>query len=123
MKRFVSKIKSRAKLNNVGSTMVEVLVAFTVLALVLASLLGIVKLSGTFLAKSEQMVHKQEEFNRLYYKKDVMGEEMETVSFTLQIEEETSIPLDHLKIERYNSVDNLGMEDFQYTVYKFKRKE
>lgn len=123
MKKFTCILKKRAKLNNNGSTMVEVLIAFTVLAIVLASLLGVVKLSGQFLAKSERMVAKQEEFVSLYYKKDTTGTKVDDVLFTLEIEGETEIPLTNIGLEKYNSENDLGMEDFPLTVYKFKRKD
>jgi hypothetical protein len=62
---FMKKLK-----NNDGSTMVEVLVSFTVLMIIMVSLYGIVRVSTNMLMKSKDFLTTQQEFSGEYYKKN-----------------------------------------------------
>lgn len=119
MKHFYNKLK----LNNQGSTMVEVLVGFTILVLVVVEcMVHIVGMSNEMVKNSKDLVNDMHTLNEQMYTKEVLATDntnentgytkLSGVTVTLHIKEntslnikETELPMKHAVIDRYNCVD------------------
>ena len=75
-KKVVMRLSKNKKINlrapgrpfdNRGTTIVEIIIAFTMVGIVMTAFTGVIMLSYNFLAKSEQMVEAQEVFSEQFY--------------------------------------------------------
>ncbi|MBQ9608260.1 MAG: hypothetical protein IJV15_02310 [Lachnospiraceae bacterium] len=111
---MINKNKTYFKSNNRGSTMVEVLVGFTILVMVLVEcMVHIVGVSSDMVEKSVDMQNAQTILTREMYQKDIAYEDISNVTFTLSINKdktnvnanrakEVSIPL-NADLKKYHS--------------------
>lgn len=125
------------KRNNSGSTMVEVLVGFTLLSVLLASMNQIIKVSGNMLSNTHDMVVQQREFEYLRYKKDATYYEVKDLDISLKLDssktsglnmaQDVTLSLDDYVIERISSknidFDDISEgEDTGLVFYRLRRK-
>lgn len=73
--------------NNRGTTMVEVLVGFTLLMILLSSLSHIIKVSSELFFSAKDMLVRESTFNENIAKKDAVFTEIEDVELTFTIDE------------------------------------
>lgn len=115
----------KKKLNNNGSTMVEVLVSFTVLMIITAGLMGIIKVSSNLVMESKDLLKAQDEFTQEYYKTDYGELEKKDITGSDVILEQTdkqgnktgvSIVLDHAQVSTISEKE----EGSAYTIYRIK---
>lgn len=106
----------KAKLNNAGSTMVEVLVGFTILVIIIVEcMVHLVGVSSNMIEKSKDMDHDIRTLNARMYEKDADYQKLENVSFTLTVDRDktnasnkaldVSINLDHANIYRFDCLE------------------
>lgn len=63
------KKQTKLKMNNSGSTMVEVLIGFVLLMILMASIVGIINLSSDLQMEAKDILDVQEQFQKEIYKK------------------------------------------------------
>lgn len=86
---MIKKVIKYLKLNNQGSTMVEVLVGFTILVIVLVEcMVHIVGVSSEMVEKSVDMQNDRTTINRQMYQKDADYTTIEGAKLVLTIDEE-----------------------------------
>ncbi|MBQ8913691.1 MAG: hypothetical protein IJ054_06575 [Lachnospiraceae bacterium] len=86
---MIKKVIRDLKLNNQGSTMVEVLVGFTILVIVLVEcMVHIVGVSSEMVEKSVDMQNDRTTINRQMYQKDADYTTIEGAKLVLTIDEE-----------------------------------
>ncbi|MGN0367456.1 MAG: hypothetical protein ACI4EK_01645 [Wujia sp.] len=91
------------KLNNQGSTMVEVLVGFTILVMVIVEcMVHIVGVSANMVEKSADMQKNISKLNEEMYKTNADYQKLDGVTMTLK--------LDQTKTAAENTADEISME-------------
>ena len=91
------------KLNNQGSTMVEVLVGFTILVMVIVEcMVHIVGVSANMVEKSADMQRNISKLNEEMYKTNADYQKLDGVTMTLK--------LDQTKTAAENAADEISME-------------
>ena len=91
------------KLNNQGSTMVEVLVGFTILVMVIVEcMVHIVGVSANMVEKSSDMQRNISKLNEEMYKTNADYQKLDGVTMTLK--------LDQTKTAAENAADEISME-------------
>lgn len=91
------------KLNNQGSTMVEVLVGFTILVMVIVEcMVHIVGVSANMVEKSTDMQRNISKLNEEMYKTNADYQKLDGVTMTLK--------LDQTKTAAENAADEISME-------------
>jgi hypothetical protein len=60
----------KKRLNNIGSTMVEVLVGFSILMILIAGLTGIINLSSNMIFATKDTLAEQDDFLEQFYQAD-----------------------------------------------------
>ncbi len=89
MVKILKKLFNNLKLNNQGSTMVEVLVGFTILVIVLVEcMVHIVGVSSEMVEKSVDMQNDRMTVNREMYQKDAEYEIIDGAKTVLLLDEE-----------------------------------
>lgn len=80
----------RRPFDNKGTTIVEIIVAFTMVGIVMTAFTGVIMLSYNFLAKSEQMVSAQEAFNEQFYTGQITPENRDDITYTMTADDDSS---------------------------------
>lgn len=80
----------RRPFDNKGTTIVEIIVAFTMVGIVMTAFTGVIMLSYNFLAKSEQMVSAQEAFNEQFYTGQITAENRDDITYTMTADDDSS---------------------------------
>ncbi len=89
MFKSLKRLFNNLKLNNQGSTMVEVLVGFTILVMVLVEcMVHIVGVSSEMVKKSVDMQNDRMTVNREIYQKDAVYDTISGAKLTLVLDEE-----------------------------------
>ncbi len=110
-------IKSfRSPIDDRGTTMVEIIVAFAVVGVVMTVFTGIIMLSYNFLAKSEQMVRAQETFNEQFYTGQITAENRDDITYTMTADDDnsTKIGLNRADTRIFHS-DELDINIIRFT--------
>jgi uncharacterized protein involved in tellurium resistance len=113
--------------NNDGSTMVEVLVSFTVLMILMAGLTGIIKVSSDLIMQAKDMQDNQSAFVEEFYKedfgslqKDVLEEcpdiKLQPANKTGTVISGENIILDHANLKKVSEADTGSA----YIIYTFE---
>lgn len=83
----MKKRKIVRKINNAGSTMVEVIVGFVILVMVLAEcMVHLLGVSGKLVKKSKDMQEEQQVLNEEMYQKDAGFEKLAETGITLTVD-------------------------------------
>ncbi|MBQ9232471.1 MAG: hypothetical protein IJ167_00355 [Lachnospiraceae bacterium] len=120
---MIKKVIRDLKLNNQGSTMVEVLVGFTILVIVLVEcMVHIVGVSSEMVEKSVDMQNDRTTINREMYQKDAEYTTIEGAKLVLTLDEEkTNVTANQAKpvqvvlsaeLKKFYS-DNAGLSIFK----------
>ncbi|MBQ8923963.1 MAG: hypothetical protein IJ053_04125 [Lachnospiraceae bacterium] len=120
---FISKIIKKHKINNQGSTMVEVLVGFTILVIVLVEcMVHIVGVSGEMVEKSVDMQNSQATLIREMYKKDAEYVPVEDTKLTLTLDKErtnvTANQAQDVEIVLNSSLSRFYSDEAELSVFK-----
>lgn len=112
--------------DNKGSTMIEVIVGFTLLMIILSSLTHIIDVSSELFFKSKDMIVKENSFEKNKQKKDAQYNEASDLELSLCIDEEKTdasnlaadinIKLNNIKCLIYED------EETKFKSYKVERK-
>ena len=96
---MIKKIIKNLKMNNQGSTMVEVLVGFTILVIVLVEcMVHIVGVSSEMVEKSVDMQNDRTTINRQMYQKNANYTTIEDAKLVLTLDEEkTNVSVNQAK--------------------------
>jgi len=122
------KLFKKLKMNNSGSTMVEVLVGFTILVIILVEcMVHIVGVSSKMIEQSKDVDTDLRTINEQMYRKDADYQELTGVSFGLVLDDEktaasntataVTLLLPHAELYKLES------EEADMTVYKMEYKE
>lgn len=104
LKTFLKKKKNRAEYRS-GSTMVEVLVAFTVIIIMLAAFSRALALASNLYMHSVDMVNRQEAYNEDYEKQSPKGTSS-TVNGSLSLTYSGStVEFKNSKLKQYKNAD------------------
>jgi hypothetical protein len=109
--------------NNAGSTMVEVLVGFTILMILMAGITGLINVSSNMLFNTHDMLEAQRNFMQEYYKTNYGGLTKDTIaSGTVELTaadssgekkaDGVSISLNHAVMQKISDADN-GLTIYQ----------
>lgn len=116
------------QMNNAGSTMVEVLVGFTILVIILVEcMVHIVGVSSNMIEKSKDMDNDIRTLNASMYEANADYEEIQGVTFTLVLDNDKTnvankamnveLGLDHAIVSRFDCISA------DLSVYKVQYKE
>lgn len=116
------------QMNNAGSTMVEVLVGFTILVIILVEcMVHIVGVSSNMIEKSKDMDNDIRTLNASMYEANADYEEIHGVTFTLVLDNDKTnvankamnveLGLDHAIVSRFDCISA------DLSVYKVQYKE
>lgn len=128
----------KKKMNNKGSTMVEVLVAFLLVTIILAALYQVIQFSSRMYLKSVDMKRQMEAFEAAMYKKPIDPAELvtnESAAMTVTLVLDTTqgagatetgnalsagnMMVNNIKIVSYEEV-NEGATGYKVNVFRFE---
>lgn len=98
-KKVVMRLSKNKKINlkapgrpfdNRGTTIVEIIIAFTMVGIVMTAFTGVIMLSYNFLAKSEQMVEAQEVFSEQFYTGQITAANRDDITYTMTADDDNS---------------------------------